>query len=148
MPNSELGTKPVDLWARTLVEGVGGWVQADRGALPAQAVFPVGTEREAYLAGQPADDGRFVADFAHALEHTGGYAPEEVRRAARTLLPDVLSYDPTRPASFPSNGRTLTDDAADAFLAVLTNGKVTEDKVGPHGDLLSEFPYLGPPHNA
>ena len=148
MPNSELGRKPVDLWARTLVEGVGGWVQADRGALPAQAVFLVGTEREAYLAGQPADDARFVASFAHALEHTGGYAPEEARRAARRLLPDVLSYDPTRPASFPSNGRTLTDDAADAFLAVLTNGKVTEDKVGPHGDLLSEFPYLGPPHNA
>jgi hypothetical protein len=146
--NSELGTKPVGLWARTLVEEVGGWVQADRGALPAQAVFLVGTEREAYLAGQPADDGCFVADFAHALEHTGGYAPEEARRAARRLLPDVLSYDPTRPASFPSNGRTLTDDAADAFLAVLTNGKVTEDKVGPHGDLLSEFPYLGPPHNA
>lgn len=146
--NSELGTKPVDLWARTLVEEVGGWVQADRGALPAQAVFLVGTEREAYLAGQPADDARFVASFAHALEHTGGYAPEEARRAARRLLPDVLSYDPTRPASFPSNGRTLTDDAADAFLAVLTNGKVIEDKVGPHGDLLSEFPYLGPPHNA
>ena len=146
--NSELGTKPVDLWARTLVEEVGGWVQADRGALPAQAVFLVGTEREAYLAGQPAEDRRFVADFAHALEHTGGYAPEEARRAARRLLPDVLSYDPTRPASFPSNGRSLTDDAADAFLAVLTNGKVIEDKVGPHGDLLSEFPYLGPPHNA
>jgi len=148
VPNSELGRKPVDLPARTLVEGVGGWVQADRGALPAQAVFLVGTEREAYLAGQPADDARFVASFAHALEHTGGYAPEEARRAARTLLPDVLSYDPTRPASFPGNGRTLTDDAADAFLAVLTNGKVTEDKVGPHGDLLSAFPYLGPPHNA
>ena len=50
-------------------------------------------------------------------------------------------------ASFPTNGRTLTDDAADAFLAVLTNGRLTEDKVGPHGDLLDEFPYLGSPHN-
>ena len=66
---------------------------------------------------------------------------------ARTLLPDMLSYDPSA-ASFPRNGRTLTDDAADAFLAVLTNGKVTGDKVGPHGDLLIEFPYQGPPHNA
>ena len=68
-------------------------------------------------------------------------------RAARMLLPDVLPYDPRRPASFPRNGRTLTDDAGDAFLAVFTNGKVTEDKVGPHGDLLVEFPYLGPPHD-
>jgi hypothetical protein len=52
------------------------------------------------------------------------------------------------PASFPTNGRTLTDDAADAFLAIFTNGKVTGDRVGPHGDLLNEFPYLGSPHNA
>jgi hypothetical protein len=67
---------------------------------------------------------------------------------AGTLLPEILPYDPTRPASFPDNGRTLTDDAADAFLALLTNGRVTGDKVGPHGDLLAEFPYLAPPHNA
>jgi hypothetical protein len=60
----------------------------------------------------------------------------------------MLSYDPTRPASFPGNGRTLTDDAADAFLAVLTNGRVMGDKVEAHSDLLAEFPYLGPPHNA
>jgi hypothetical protein len=147
MPNSALGPRRVGLWARTL-DGAGGvWVQADRGALPAQAVFLVGSEREAYLAGEPANDARFIAVFAHALEHAGGYAPEEARRVAGTLLPDILRYDPTRPASFPSNGRALTDDAADAFLAVLTNGKVTADKVGPHIDLLAEFPYLGPPHD-
>src|ERR1700731_3746673 len=147
MPNSALGPKQVGLWARTL-DGAGGvWVQADRGALPAQAVFLVGSERDAYHAGEPASDARFITVFAHALEHTGGYAPEEARRVAGTLLPDMLSYDPTRPASFPSNGRALTDDAADAFLAVLTNGKVTGDKVGPHIDLLAEFPYLGPRHN-
>jgi hypothetical protein len=64
------------------------------------------------------------------------------------MLPEVLSYDPTRPASFPDNGRTLTDDAADVFLAALTNGVVKGDKVGPHNDLLADFPYLGPPHNA
>lgn len=85
---------------------------------------------------------------AHALEHAGGYTPQEARRVAATLLPDMLSYDPTRPASFPGNGRTLTDDAADAFLAVLTNGRVMGDKVEAHSDLLAEFPYLGPPHNA
>jgi len=67
---------------------------------------------------------------------------------AETLLPDLLRYDPTRAASFPANGRALTDDVSDYFLAILTNGKVTGDKVGPHGDLIAEFPYLGPPHNA
>jgi Domain of unknown function (DUF4331) len=69
MPNSALGPKQVGLWARTL-DGAGGvWVQADRGALPAQTVFLVGSEREAYLAGEPANDARFIAVFAHALEH-------------------------------------------------------------------------------
>jgi hypothetical protein len=148
VPNSVLGPGRVGLWVRTLAGAGGGWIQADRGALPAQAVFLVGGERDAYLAGEPADDARFVAVFAHELEHAGGYTPEEATRVARTLLPDMLSYDPRRPASFPRNGRTLTDDAADAFLAVLTNGKVTGDRVGPHGDLLIEFPYLGSPHNA
>ena len=148
VPNTDLATKRVRLWACTLVGAVEDCVQTDRGALPAQAVFLVGTEREAYLSGEPADDGRFVSVFAHSLEHIGGYTPEGARRAALSLLPDVMSYDPTRPASFPSNGRTLTDDAGDAFVAVLTNGRVTEDKVGPHSDLLPEFPYVGPPHKA
>jgi hypothetical protein len=148
VPNSVLGRKRVGLWARTLKDTGGVWVQADRGALPAQAVFLVGGERDAYLAGEPAEDSRFVAVFAHSLEHSGGYTPVEAKRVAQTLLPDMLSYDPTRPAKFPGNGRTLTDDAADAFLAVLTNGRVTGDKVGAHSDLLAEFPYLGPPHNA
>jgi len=147
VPNSDLEAKRVSLWACTLIREAGEWVQVDRGALPAQAVFLVGTERDAYMAGEPADDDRFVPVFAHALEHTGRYAPEEAKRAARAILPDVLSYDPTRPASFPSNGRTLIDDAGDAFLAILTNGKVTGDRIGPHADLLAEFPYLGPPHN-
>ena len=103
-------------------------------------------ERDAYLGGEPAHDGRFLAAFAHALEHTGGYTPAEATRAAGTLLPDVLSYDTARQASFPDNGRTLTDDGFDLFMRVLTNGKVTGDNVGPHGDLLLEFPYVGPPH--
>ena len=146
VPNAALGPKEVGLWMRTL-DGTGGsWVQADRGALPSQGVFLVGDERDAYLAADPADDARFIAVFAHSLEHTGGYTPQEAQRIAKTLLPDIMRYDHTRPASYPSNGRTLTDDALDHFLSILTNGKVTTDGVGAHSDLLSEFPYVGPPH--
>ena len=149
VPNSTLGANQIRLWARTLCPGEGGgWVQAERGARPAQAVILVNRERDDYLAGEPADDARFVRGFAHALEHTGGYTSLEAERVARTLLPDLLSYHPARPASFPHNGRTLTDDAFDSFIGVMTNGEVTEDKVGPHRDLLAEFPYVGPPHNA
>src|SRR5258708_9212504 len=108
MPNSALGAKRVGLWART-VDGAGGvWVQTDRGALPSQAGFLVGSERDGYHAGEPANDARFIAVFAHALEHTGGYAPEEARRAAETLLPAKRSYPPTPPPPFPTTVPTPT----------------------------------------
>jgi hypothetical protein len=100
----------------------------------------------AYLAAAPVDDARFIAVFAHSLEHTGGHSPEEARRVGKTLLPDIMCFDYRRPASYPNNGRTLTDDVLDHFLSILTNGKVTTDGIGPHNDLLADFPYLGPPH--
>jgi hypothetical protein len=84
--------------------------------------------------------------MAHSLEHTGGYSTEEAKRVAATLLPDFIRYDPTRPVAYPDNGRLLTDNVTDPFTAIMTNGKVTEDGVGPHDDLLPEFPYVGPPH--
>lgn len=148
VPNAALGSNKIGLWHRTLDGATGKWIQADRGALPSQSVFLTGDRKADYLAGEPADDARFVPVFAHSLEHTGGYTPAEATRVAQTLLPDILSYDPTRPASYPGNGRTLTDDAIDVFLSLLTNGKVTRDNVGPHKDLLANFPYLGQPHKA
>ena len=148
VPNSVLGSNKIGLWVRTLDGASGKWVQADRGARPNQTPFLAGEQNAAYLAAEPADDARFIPVFAHALEHTGGYTSAEATRVAATLLPDLLHYDSTQPASFPNNGRALTDDVVDVFLRILTNGKVTEDKVGPHKDLLAEFPYLSSPHKA
>jgi len=147
VPNSELGSTNLNLWARTVDGASGSWVQADRGARSSQEPFLAGDEKVAYLSGEPANDVRFVAVFAHALEHTGGYTPEEATRAAATLLPDVLPYQPSRAASYPSNGRMLTDDAGAHFITVLSNGKATGDGLQPHTDLLADFPYVGPPHN-
>jgi hypothetical protein len=42
---------------------------------------------------------------------------------AKTLLPDILRYDPSLRASYPANGRSLTDDVMDHFIALVTNGK-------------------------
>lgn len=146
VPNAALGANGVGLWHRTL-DGTGGtWVQADRGARPSQSIFLTGEEKGAYLAGEPVDDARFIAIFAHSLEHTGGYSPQDARRVAETLLPDILFYDPSRAASYPVNGRDLSDDVMDVFISLLTNGKLTRDNVEPHRDLLADFPYLGPPH--
>jgi Domain of unknown function (DUF4331) len=148
VPNASLGSGSLGLWART-VDGAGGrWVQADRGGRPGQTPFLAGDAIVAYNAAEPAGDSQFVPVFAHSLEHTGGYAPADAKRVAETLLPDILPFDPAQPASYPQNGRALSDDVQDHFLAILTNGKVTGDGVGPHGDLLADFPYLGPPHAA
>jgi len=148
LPNSELGANDVGLWARTLVPADGGgWTQVDRGAHAQQVTFLTPNEdKTEYLAGEPADDARFVDGIAHILEHAGGYSPEEARRVAEPMLPDILPYNPTRPAGYPNNGRLFTDDVGDYVIAILTNGRVTEDNVGPHEDFLSKFPYLGPPH--
>jgi len=146
LPNSALGSNAVGIWARTVDKTVDGWIQADRGGRPLQAVFLPGEKRAEYLNGDPVDDNRFIGVFAHELEHSGGYSPEDAKGVAKTLLPDILFYDPRRPVSFPHNGRTLTDDVADVFFSMYANRNVT-DKVGPHRDLLDEFPYLGPPHS-
>src|SRR6267378_7271927 len=146
LPNSALGTNAVGIWARTVDKTADGWIQADRGGRPLQAIFLSGEKREEYLSGEPANDNRFIGVFAHELEHSGGYQPEDAKGIAEMLLPDMLSYDPRRPVAFPYNGRTLTDDVADVFFSIYANRNVT-DKVGPHRDLLDEFPYLGPPHS-
>jgi len=148
VPDSIFGSNKIGLWHRTLDNVGGKWVQADRGALPSQSIFLTGEHKADYLAGEPVDDARFISVFSHSLEHTGGYTPDEATRVARTLLPDILSYDPKLPASYPNNGRALTDDVMDVFLAMLTNGRVSRDNVASHKDLLISFPFLGPPHKA
>lgn len=145
-PNSELGSTKINLWVRVLDGTSGSWVQVDRGARASQGPFLAGDEKLAYLAAQPAQDAQFVPVFAHALQHTGGYSPEEATRVASAQLPDVLPYQPALQVSYPSNGRLLTDDVELYFLPMVTNGKVKGDGLKPHTDLLSEFPYVGPPH--
>jgi hypothetical protein len=146
VPVSDIGAgASLNLWHRSLVEVDGKWVGADRGARPTQTPFLASADRESYLDGEPAQDERFVPMFAHALEQTGGYTPERALVAARSLLPDVLPYNPKLAAAYPGNGRTPRDDSKDVFLTVM-NGRLTWDKTGPHTDLLDEFPFLGAPH--
>ena len=59
-------------------------------------------------------------------------------------LPDVLTYNPAKPARYP-NGRALTDDVADFRSKFLTNGKKGLPGFHTPSGLLSEFPYLAPP---
>lgn len=147
-PNAKLGSEKVNLWARTLDGSSGTFVQVDRGARASQEPFLAGDSKLAYLAAQPAQDAQFIPVFAHALQHTGGYTPVEATRVAAAQFPDVLPYQPANPISYPSNGRLLTDDVELYFLPMVTNGRIKGDGLKPHTDLLAEFPYVGPPHNA
>jgi len=81
------------------------------------------------------------------MGHTGNYTREEAIAAidAHRILPDMLAYDPAKPARYP-NGRVFTDDVIDHRLAFLSKGEIPPDGLSPHADLLGAFPYLGTPH--
>jgi hypothetical protein len=94
---------------------------------------------------EPAEDGKLFTKKFSCLLESFGHSSESAQKTALTLLPDILDYDYSRAKGYP-NGRKLTDDIIDIQLVVLTNGRETTDKVGPHQDLPTTFPYLGSPH--
>lgn len=145
VPDAELGDNPeIGVWARVSLHVDGELKSVDRVAHPSlTAYFPT---EGAYNEGEPADDwATYLEPWKKTLAVTGGYDPTTAEATLREVLPDILRYDRTRPASYP-NGRTLTDDVTSARLAMITNGKLTPARIGPHKDLLKDFPYLGTPH--
>jgi len=148
IPNSALGNNPkIGIWYRVLIPKNGNsFFQIDRMGHPfINVAFTKGEDKDTFNRIEPTRDRElFTEKFADMLE-SFGYDPENAQKTALTLLPDILDYDYSNSKGYP-NGRKLTDDIIDIQLAVLTNGKVTTDKVGHHQDLSSEFPYLGSPH--
>ena len=88
----------------------------------------------------------YLEPWSAILQNAGGYTPEQARAAALQVLPDILHYDRTQPATYP-NGRVMTDDVYSIRFAWLTNGKVPPSGLKPHDDLLNEFPYTGRPNS-
>jgi hypothetical protein len=80
------------------------------------------------------------------LEKSGGYPPDEAGAQAMQVLPGMLRYDRTRPASYP-NGRVPADDVYRIRFAWLTRGKVPPAGLESPDDLLTQFPYLGVPNS-
>jgi hypothetical protein len=147
VPSDMLSTDPViGVWATVSVRRQGTLVQVDRGGHPTINPFlnPNNVKNE-YNLQQPAGDLANYLQLWSKLLEDNGYPPEEARKAALIVLPDILRYDRTKPAAYP-NGRTLTDDAFSARFAWLSNGKIPPDGLKPHDDLLAEFPYLGVPN--
>jgi hypothetical protein len=148
VPNQALGpSSQLGVWARTVARVHDELVQVDQVGRPLiTAVYNPAAEDQHRFVHTPPPQQRelFLPTFATTLQ-AAGYAEAEANQLAMQLLPDILPYDYSRMAGYP-NGRTLTDDLLDITLALITNGKVTSDLVGPHADLLADFPYLGSPY--
>ena len=148
VPDDMLGAGPViGIWASISRYQDGTLEQMDRGGNPTINPFiNPDDEKDLYNARQPADDvANYLGPWSTILENAGGYSPEAARAAALQVLPDILHYDRTKPATYP-NGRVPTDDVASLRYAWLTNDKVPPSGLKPHDDLLARFPYLGPPN--
>ncbi|AFM19673.1 hypothetical protein Mycch_4986 [Mycolicibacterium chubuense NBB4] len=150
LPTSYLGAAPdVRVWGRVSMLRDGTWVHADRVGHPwISGFFTSDDDLAEFSAGEPnRDRERWMGHLIELLADTGGYTREEAITAIVTegTLPDMLTYDPAKPATYP-NGRTLTDDVADYRSRFLTNGHRTLTELGAPTDLLPEFPYLGAPH--
>jgi hypothetical protein len=147
VPDDMLGGPVIGIWASiSRSAGDGTWEQMDRGGNPTINPFinPDG-EKNLFNSRHPADDvAHYLEPWSAILQNAGGYTPEQARAAALQVLPDILRYDRARPATYP-NGRVPTDDVYSLRFAWLTNGKVPPTGLKPHDDLLTEFPYLGPP---
>jgi hypothetical protein len=146
VPNQMLGPGPeIGAWGTISVRRDGTLVQVDRGGNPSFNPFFEDDLKNAFNAGQPADDvENYLAPWSRLLE-SHGYPPEVARATALTVLPDVLHYTRGLQAHYP-NGRVLTDDVYDIRMGFLTHGRVTSDGVEHHDDYLLEFPFLGPPN--
>jgi len=154
VPNKALGTNPtIGVWART-AKPLSAPVQVDRAGRPAiNTVFNHGGDKNTFNSITPDQDRTtlnaegvtFLQSFVSTLMTLGGYSEGAAMSIAEILLPDVLTYDFSSSAGF-LNGRQLADDVIDIELGLVTNGGLKTDKVGPHTDYLSHFPYLGTPH--
>jgi Domain of unknown function (DUF4331) len=149
-PTSELGPDPsLAIWGRVSVRSNGKLDHMDRAGHPIIAsFFNTDETKEEYNRTEPARDRElFLHQAIEILEHNGGYSAQEAEAVIDEvgMLPDMLRYDPGKPAEYP-NGRKPTDHVVAARMAMFSNNSVPSDGLGPHDDLLDEFPYLGTPH--
>ncbi len=150
MPTRDVATKgEIHIWGRCSLRENGKLNHVDRAGHPSvSSFFNTDDTKLEYNASEPVNDrGRWLEQFIHLMGHTGNYSREEAIAAIdkERTLPDVLSFDPAKPAKYP-NGRVFTDDVIDYRLAFLTKGECPPSGLKPHSDTLREFPYLGTPH--
>ncbi|MEW5810587.1 MAG: DUF4331 family protein [Actinomycetota bacterium] len=149
LPTAYLGAAPdVRIWARCSVNVDGQWRHVDRAGHPwISGFFRDDEDLAEFNADEPnRDQGRWMGHLIELMGETGGYTRTEAidAIAAEGTLPDVLTYNPSKPAAYP-NGRTLRDDVADYRSRFLTNGRTPLTDFAPRQEFLPDFPYLCAP---
>jgi hypothetical protein len=146
-PNDMIGPGPdIGVWITTSLRRDGTLVPMDREGNPSfNPILNADGIKDQFNATDPVDD---VKNYLQPLSETlqrHGYPPGEATAAARTLLPDILHYDRTRPAHYP-NGRVMTDDVFSARMIFMVYGQAAPQSIKPHDDLMAAFPFLGLPN--
>jgi len=139
LPNFGSGSMKWNLGAH-IGQNEEGWIQADQVRDHWRPFFLPGEERGAYLSGEP----RMMTlhlPSSPRIEHRELYAAG-AKAVARSCCRIYSFLSSARAGTLPHNGRTLTDELSIFSFYNYANRSVT-DMVGPHGDLLDEFPYLG-----
>ena len=147
VPNDMIGPGPdIGVWITTSLRRDGTLVPMDREGNPSfNPILNADGIKDQFNATDPVDD---VKNYLQPLSETlqrHGYPPGEATAAARTLLPDILHYDRTRPAHYP-NGRVMTDDVFSARMIFMVYGQAAPQSIKPHDDLMAAFPFLGLPN--
>ena len=104
VPDDMLGGPVIGVWASISRRSNGVLEQMDRGGNPTINPFinPDG-EKNLFNSRQPADDvANYLGPWSTILENAGGYTPEAAKAAALEVLPDILHYDHTQPATYPN----------------------------------------------
>ena len=145
VPNSALGSHPqIGVWGRTMALVHGTLTPVNQMGRPGNNVFRQGADTNTTSPVQQRE--RFFSQYV-AMFKGFGYTEAEATTLTLKWLPDILPYNYTSAAGYP-NGRQLTDDIVDNVVEIMTRGKMRDDLVGPHTDYLTEFPYLGTPHES
>jgi len=143
-----LGDGPIGVWATISLRRDGTLVLMDRGGHPTINPFinPDG-EKNLYNSRHPADDAaNYLGPWSKILEN-GGYTPDAAKAAALQVLPDILRYDRTKPATYP-NGRVRRSQAmvfqamaAQASARRGTTGLPPREDTGPILVAVDGYPH-------
>ncbi len=150
----------IGVWCATkLATDAGGWRQINRAGHP--MMWPIFWPDDTDFSNPANDrhpsadlnaDGKYIADSVTSVVAASGTSddpPGYGQTVARTLFPDVLSYEVGTPATYgfaTRNGRTLADNAPEVMFSLVLDTAVTSGLTPSVSERYraASFPYVVP----